>query len=124
MKRSGFKKPRKPLQHGTKQLKRKKWPRWKKHTIRDWKGIALKLWHSAGGRCECTRGGKRCTVRIKLEDVTPSNVHHARKRSAGGKETLKDCRFTCGPMQFFGGMDDSCHTWAESHPLDAKAIGW
>ncbi len=120
---------RTPLKRGTKQLKRtplkaKKWPRWKKHTVRDWEGIALKLWYRAGSRCECVRDGERCKIRIKLEDVTAHNVHHAKKRSQGGKETLKDCKFACGPFQFWGEKDDSCHTWAENNPIEAKKIGW
>lgn len=48
---------------------------------------------------------------IPLESVTKANIHHHKKRSQGGKETLKDCRFLCGPMQYYGkDRDDSCHT--------------
>lgn len=110
-------KPGKPLKRKM-ALKAKKWPKFKKRTKRDWKKIALELWEANGGRCQ------RCGMKIRLEDVTAANVHHAKKRSAGGKETTEDCRFVCSPMQYYGEEDKSCHTWAELNPAEAKAEGF
>ena len=79
---------------------------------RDWHAIGEKLWERSDGHCE------RCGREIDV--LRYENVHHKKKRSAGGIETLPDTELLCGPMMFWGKKDDSCHTWKHHHPEAAR----
>lgn len=78
-------------------------------TKEQWLILGRALWERAGGKCE------DCGLRIPLHMVRYENVHHQKKRSQGGEMTLTDCMFVCGPMSYYGKVDNSCHTYREMH---------
>jgi hypothetical protein len=83
----------------------------RKPTVDEWKALGLALHERAGGCCEhIDEDGTRCGRRIPLDSMCFDNVHHVKKRSAGGKMTLSDTALFCGPSNYWGRKDDSCHT--------------
>lgn len=75
-----------------------------KPTKEDWLVLGKALHERAGGACE------QCGKRIPIDSMCFDNVHHVVRRSAGGKLTLSDCQLVCGPSNYWGRKDESCHT--------------
>jgi len=71
----------------------------KKH---NWKAMCVEVQERSGGMCEgCGRW---------IGTITPSNVHHIKYRSQGGKDNIENLICLCSSMQFYGEEDLSCHT--------------
>lgn len=52
--------------------------------------------------------------------LTVHNIHHFKKRSAGGGDEVENLRVLC--YNFYG--EYGCHQWAEANPLAAREEGW
>lgn len=101
---------RKPMNRSSSPMKR--------HSHHKWVEMLDAVSRRAHGRCE------RCKRRIYRATATPANVHHVLARSACGTDDMTNLAYVCGPMNFYGGTDHSCHTWIHSNPKAARTEGW
>ena len=96
---------------------KRRYYRWIRKKLHNWEAICGFLQARSGGRCE------RCK-RVFRNGVQPQNAHHVKPRSQGGTDDPSNLAALCGPKEFFGEVDRSCHTWVEENKKQARKEGW